>query len=600
VDAPRRAPDEDAIRVDSDPTPSVSAAKHAWNPAYACLWLGALAVGIVHYWLADGARGPGIFADEVGYMANARYLAGGGIIDMSHTAFYAGGWSLAIAPLSRLFANNPGHFYASVIATQAVLAVFSVVLIGQLCRWLFDTRWSIATLAACTAGLYTAFVSNSGFVWSESALTFTLLVVITASVWLLRTAADPQARTRTLVIGALVTGATAGYLVTVHRRTLAAALALLVILGVYLWRTRKTSMAAVTIVTFAVVTYAGQILNHELNHAIWKGKGGVDASAKVSTLLTAHGVKESIITGAGQTWYQLVATGGLVGIGVVALVLLAWNRTGPNAERRTAAGIVVAVFGLLLAVSVAFLANGSRADHVVYGRYVDIATPLLIAVGITWLATRPSTRALVIAAISLMVVLFGSLLVLELASSHLDRPYNRVTTLGILGWLDYHPGEGSPAILRATLWTAVIGLGVIAITYVTQSGGKDGTQQATRSWIGIGAVCAIVVCLFGWQLSFVHPKLLDALANGSNHTQSTAQAVRRTGVAEVALEPSISVVDRLGLEFWLPGYKFVATNPQIGACSSVVSLSRKPTATTPAQALPPAGGMYLFRGQKAC
>src|SRR4051794_40010190 len=98
--------------AESDISRSPSTPKRKWNPAYAWVWVGAIAVGFVHYWLADGARGPGIFADEVGYMANARYLAGGGIIDMSHTAFYAGGWSLAIAPLSRLFAHNPGHFYA--------------------------------------------------------------------------------------------------------------------------------------------------------------------------------------------------------------------------------------------------------------------------------------------------------------------------------------------------------------------------------------------------------------------------------------------------------------------------------------------------------
>jgi hypothetical protein len=305
-----------------------------------------------------------------------------------------------------------------------------------------------------------------------------------------------------------------------------------------------------------------------------------------------HGVKNTIITGAGHAWYQLVATGGLVGIGVIALVLLACNRTGPNVERRVAASMIFVTFGLLLAVSVAFLANGRRADAVVYGRYVDIATPLLIAVAITWLATRPTARALVISATSLIVVLFGSWLVLEGASARLDRPYNRVTTFGIIGWLDYR-GNGSPALVRATLWTAVIGLGIIAIAYAARS-------SKSRSWVAPAAICAIVVCLFGWQLSFVHPNVLVGLKTTSNNQQSTAQAVRRTGVSKVALEPSVGVVDRLGLEFWLPRFKFLKSNPRDDACSSVVTLSRKPVATMPAQPLAPAGGMYLFRGQNAC
>ena len=94
--------------------------------------------------------------------------------------------------------------------------------------------------------------------------------------------------------------------------------------------------------------------------------------------------------------------------------------------------------------------------------------------------------------------------------------------------------------------------------------------------------------------------MLNPLGAASAYTRSTARAVQATGVSEVALEPSIGVVDRLGLEFWLPGYKFVDTNPQIGACASVVSLSRNQEATTPARPLAPAGGIYLFRGQKAC
>jgi hypothetical protein len=594
VDAPGRAPDEEAIRVESDTTVSVPRAERRWNPAYAWLWLGALGVGIVHFWLADGARGPGVFADEVGYIANARYLAGGGILDMSKTAFYAGGWSLAIAPLSRLFANNPGHFYSSIIALQAVLAVLSVVLIARLCKWLFDTRWSFAILAACTGGLYTAFVTNTGLAWSESALTFTLLAVLTASVWLVQAVADVDTRPRSLVIRAIVTGVACGYLVTVHSRTLGATLGLLAVLTGYLVWKRKPSAVAITIISFAVTMFAGRVLNHQLKHALWKGKGGVDVSTHVSSLLSVHGMRNTIVTGAGHAWYQLVATGGLVGIGVVALVLLACNRTrtGPNVERRVAATMVFVTFGLLMAVSVAFLANGRRADAVVYGRYVDIATPLLIAVAITWLATRPTARALLVAATSLVVVLFGSWLILEGASGRLDRPFNRVTTFGVVGWLGTR-GNGSPALVRATLWTAVIGLGVIAIAYAARS-------SRSRSWVGPAAICAIVVCLFGWQLSFIHPRVLVGLKTTSNNQQATAQAVRRAGVSKVALEPSVTVVDRLGLAFWLPRSTFVKSNPQIDACSSVVTLSRTPEATTPAQPLAAAGGMYLFRGQKAC
>ncbi len=142
------------------------------------LAISATAVAVVNYLLADPRQGPRIFADEIGYLANARYLVGGHVIDMSHTAFYAGGFSVAIAPLSWLFRHNPAHLYESVIAMQAVLAGISVVIIAQLCRWLFHARSSVAIVARPFAGLYPAFVFNTGFTWSESMLTFALLLAI--------------------------------------------------------------------------------------------------------------------------------------------------------------------------------------------------------------------------------------------------------------------------------------------------------------------------------------------------------------------------------------------------------------------------------------
>ena len=83
VDAPGRAPDEADVCVEPDTTRSEPGPATRSHGGHVWLWLGALGVGIVHFWLADGARGPAIFADEIGYIANARYLAGGGVIDMS-------------------------------------------------------------------------------------------------------------------------------------------------------------------------------------------------------------------------------------------------------------------------------------------------------------------------------------------------------------------------------------------------------------------------------------------------------------------------------------------------------------------------------------
>ena len=397
------------------------------------------------------------------------YLAGGGVIDMSHTAFYSGGWSLAMVPLSRLFAGHPGRFYSSVIVLESLLAAGSVVMMAQLCRWLFATRWSVAILAAATAGLYPAFVVNTGLAWSESMLAFALLVVLTASAWLIRVAGTVTPVRRTLIVRVLVAGTACAYLVTVHRRTLFAALGTLVVVCGYLLRKRSPAAAAAMFTSFAVLGYGGERLNRYLDNAIWGGKGGVDTSGKLSSLLTAHGMKEVVITGAGQSWYQLVGTGGLVAIGLLALVFVCLDQKSRSTERRVVAALVVVVFGLLLAVSVAFLANGRRADQVVYGRYVDIATPLLVAVAITWIATRPPKRLLVVVAAGLAVSLLSSWIVLDRwGGDRLAEPFNRVTTIAIVGWIH----GGSPQLLRATSWAALIGLGAIAIALVVRTSSR--------------------------------------------------------------------------------------------------------------------------------
>lgn len=570
----------------------------AW---FAWSLVSAVALAAIHYWIADPAQGPRIFADEIGYLANARFLAGGGKIDMSHTAFYAGGFSLILTPVSRLLLNHPARLYQAIVIGQAMLAGASILLIAQLCRWILATpkSWSIAV--AFAAGLYPAFVMNTGFTWAESMLTFTLLVVVTASVWVLR-GLDQSARgSRTMSLRAATAGMACGALVTMHNRTVLAAFAALAIVSWSLLRARLHVPVVTLVVTAAITGGAGQLLNQHLQHALWAGAGGIHPDQKITRLLHPHGLWAGGLSLAGQSWYQLVGSAGLVAIALVGLVHVARarstervisTRTFTGDARRAGAAVVVAVYVSLLLVSAAFTAAGKRGDYVVYGRYVDIGAPLLIALAIAWLGTRPSRRALGFAAFALFTSLGGTFLILTWAGkTELGRPFNRLTTLAITGWLDYQ--RNSPALFRATGWSIGFGLGAIAIAYIARA-------EPARSWTAIAMVCVGISLVFVWQLSFMNENVLKPLAFGAAQTRAVVGTINEAHAEVLRLEPSITVVDRLALEFWLPKVDVLPATPATDRCSTGLSISRG-HAAGPDQALfervPP---FSLFQGRSSC
>jgi hypothetical protein len=574
------------------------------NPGWLALLVVAGLVGLVHYWVADPQQGPRVFADEIGYLANARYLAVGDMIDMTDTAFYAGGFSVAVVPLNWAYAEDPGGLYATLIALQAVLSALSVVLIAQLCRWVLAAPWTTAIVAAGAAGLYPALVINSGFAWSESMLVFSLLVALSACAWLVRAIdTEPERRRRVVVVSALA-GLACGYVVTVHNRTILAMLAVVAIVGVALVRRRAAGAAAALAACFLAAGAAGQLLNQRLVDALWQGVGGIDASGTVSALVQPDGIWVASRAAIGQFWYQVVATGGLVAIALTALEMLVRSApssaaapdTGSARSRPTIALTILGVFVGLAVLSAAFTAAGSftevgtRGDTFVYGRYVDIVTPLLVALAITWLSTSPARRLLRVAAAVVAVTAGTAYLVLRFAAqTELARPFNRATTMAIFGWLD--PSTGQPMIFVATVWALVIAAALLVVSAI-------GFRRPT--WLGLGVIAGIAVGLFSWQLSFTYSKLLDQLASEAADTRTMVAAVVAADASELGVDGSTTVVDSLAFAYWLPDIELIELTTAEGSCAGVISVSHTPRPLPGQEELARAGPLRLYRGELPC
>lgn len=591
ADGSADADDLDIVVTDEPPRP-ITAAR-------VMLVLGAAVVGVVHYVYADPGSGPRIFADEIGYLANARALAGGHLIDMSNTAFYAGGFSVAIAPLSRIFANDPGRLYTSVIALQAVLAGVSVLLLAAICRWLFSASAPVSIIAACVGALYPTFVTSSGFAWSESMLAFSLLVALSAAAWTMHTLDAFPDRARRLRWCALLTGLACGYVVTVHNRTVLAMIVVVAMLGLTCVLRQRTTLVAWLLGGFVATGGAGWLLNRYLEHKLWHGQGGVDTSGRLSDLFHAHGLHGALLALIGQSWYQVVATGGLAAIAVTAWIWLATRSTPrPTQPRstwsaqRTFALTLVGVFGGLIAVSSVFLANAPRGDAIVYGRYVEIFTPVMIATAVAWLGTLPAPRALATAAVVVAGAASATFLVLHFrATAELARPFNRVTTLAVLGWINVQ--HNTLRLFAPTVVAIGLSFAALAVTYVVR-------QAHARSWVAAGAAALIFVSLFAWALHEERPRVLDALARGATETHATVRAVHDAGVKQLALDHTVTVVDRLALEYWLPNVRFIASTPANATCDNVTSIGHAPTPPAGTTKIGQGGLFYLYRGDRAC
>jgi hypothetical protein len=500
-----------------------------------------------------------------------------------------------------VFAYHPARLYASVVVLQALLAGASVLLIAQLCRWLLGTSRGWSLVVALAAGCYPTFVSDTGFTWAESMLTFTLLLVITLAVATMRRVARGASRAQLTGL-AVALGLACGALVTIHNRTLLAAVAVVAIVGYVLLRSRAAIPAVVLAATTVGTGLAGSSLNAYLRRALWGGHGAVDVGNKLSELLRGRRYAAVLLRLDGQSWYQVVGTGGIVVLAIVALVLLALRRpqrddrddraTLADDPRRSGALVVLAVFFGLLFVSAGYLATGDRADHIVYGRYVDIITPLLIAVGLAWLGTAPRRRDLVYAAVAMLATTIGFWLVLDREGrTQLARPFNSVSTFAIVGWIDYP--RFHPALFRATMWTLGIGLAAIAIAFVARA--------STRApWLPTAVATIGVVALFAWQLTFVHNKVLSGLATSTGPTKVLVGAIADRHVDEVRTDPTVRTVGRLGLQYWLPRVAIVRGTAKNEQCNTGLTVSRTSDPRTGQVYVGSVGPYSLFRGTVDC
>jgi hypothetical protein len=343
--------------------------------------------------------GPVLVADEAGYLTNARVLAGGLAGQLDHAPFYRGGYSLLLAPLLSA-TSDPRLAYHLVLVLNAGLAASLVPLLHVLLTRCGGVAPRAATIPALAGAAYAPVT-----VLSQVAMSENLLFPLTC-VWLIAVCgALGEPRARGSLPWAVALGASGAALWAVHGRMIVVvALTAAAALWLGVRRSPRRASAAATLLTLAGGLLATHVLNAFLIDRNHGGDGGEDAVSRFGDVL--HG--DALVTVAtnllGQAWYLGVATFGLA-IVVGAHAVRRSERTSDPELRRLVVALVT-LTGLLLAVSAAAFPERTRPDMLIYGRYVEVAAPPLVALGIVLLPRRRTLApVLALAALSAAVVL---------------------------------------------------------------------------------------------------------------------------------------------------------------------------------------------------
>lgn len=345
--------------------------------------------------LAGWVTSPFIFQDEGGYLGVARLLVGDAPTLYGPT--YLPGYGLLLAPFAAFLDAEGLQRAAQVVNAAAAAALIPALhLIG---RRVAQTPPWLSAVAAVVGGTTAASVLQATMLLPESV--FALVVAMSVL------AVHRVASTGTLP-AAVAAGAVVGLTYGFHPRGIVVVGAAMVV-AVLAWlvdAVRPRPLVAMVGVSGAVVV-AFQLVHAWATSTLYPE--GTKPSLAGSPLEALTEPKALVLITAGQGWYLLVASLGLVALGLLAAVHVgAVERATP----RGLAAVFVAV-GALASLALGAMASYGvgtgevgRADQPVYGRYLEQWVPVLIVLAPA-LARRWARPAVVAVAAFTAVVGWG-------------------------------------------------------------------------------------------------------------------------------------------------------------------------------------------------
>jgi hypothetical protein len=346
------------------------------------LALTSIAIGCVYLAASWHTSGPAYLRDEIGYLANAAFLANHRIDAASS---YHAGYSLFIAP-AFLF-SDPRVVWKGVLTINAVMwAANFAMLYALLRRLLPHVQPSRLLTTTIVSALYPTWIVSSGYAFATTAFAAVFLASLLALfLW-----------SKDNPLSILPHAALVGYLYWVHPT--GAAVAFLSVLAVSLeaWRRRDARPLLLHIALVAALVLAYQRGIHPWIAASMTPPGYTpffhypSLASALETVLTWRGFTVFATMLVGQSAYFIVASFGATVAGLLFCsrqILSARNDGGHCA----ADGNVRSVCFLIGAMPISMIALGAisffqwdqlEGQFWIYGRYLDAAVLPALAIGL--------------------------------------------------------------------------------------------------------------------------------------------------------------------------------------------------------------------------
>ena len=351
-------------------------------------WLGVLGascvaiLGIVYLIALFVKRHPTIGPDEFGFLMNGQRLIGNSEVPLTESmrSFYMVGYSYVTAAAAFIGGNMRAEFTISLIFNM-FFVFFTGVLVKKFSqRHLGLSReWSIGiAIAIC---MMPTIAANALFSFSESLsrLCFTLLVFL-----VFEYARGPQ-----LLLGVSI-GLLTPLMTVIHGRFILVLplvfLALLTALITDL-KSRFRTVAGSALV-LVVALYVMRLSNFWLRDDLYPEAKGQEGRV-IGKFLDPNNVSAIIRATGSQGWYLLATTFGVSLFGLAMFVMM----TRKNLAHFRQLNWLGPFFAISASFAVLFTSSLQlililRPDHLAYGRYSEVVTPLFFASGMSLILTH--------------------------------------------------------------------------------------------------------------------------------------------------------------------------------------------------------------------
>jgi hypothetical protein len=342
----------------------------------------AVVVGAFMTTVAWRMQGPTVHPDEFGFLLNGQIFLGHHEAVVPTGSFYPVGYGVITALGAALFGGVSGA-YRFALYFNLACAVAVAGLVYMLSRRIFQLPTYIAIIGSCLVFVAPGTVVSSAYAWPETAARMMALVWV---LMLARVAATMNVRLM-MSIGVLV-----GILPVLHGRF---TLFIPITFFFFGWWFLTKQCSRLVLGVSAALVFLAYFFSYTLNTFVKTlvYTTSYDQENRLLLRLLKPGLWTALVrTMAGQTWYLLATSAGLVGI---AFTFIIANVLSASTLKKSRDPQLVAMLAILLGtISILFtgglqLLYGRRADHLIYGRYVEVMVPALWLIGIVALHRAP-------------------------------------------------------------------------------------------------------------------------------------------------------------------------------------------------------------------